>query len=776
MNAMSELPSAPASESRPRMGDMMTDDAGPTPSTTDGSAAARMALLEAQGDDLSVREALVLAVQQATAGTGALGGFVHLRDAGDGGLRLIAAAGLPGTVTDAWAHLPPDRDTVSVRALRDGAVTWAAERGARSGSRATVAVPLPSPGGADPVGVLTLLLWQDQRPGPDRRAFLTDVARWAARRWEHRPDETAYGRTGAEPGRGRDAVAAHADPVAAQRTVRMAELTSALAEAVTAQDVVDAVARRVLGPFGADGIVIEAVENGRLHVVGSVGYAQEFLDHYLEGVPLEANILVADVLRRRRPVLVESTPDFVRRYPELRRLVHSDKNAWAFLPLVASGRDIGCCVISFARPHTFSDEERTLLTALSGLVGQALERARLYDAEHSRAQSLQRGLLPRSLPSLPAATAAARYLPASEGAAVGGDWYDLIPLSADRVAMVVGDVMGHGIAEAATMGRLRTAVRTLADLELPPDEVLGHLNELVKDLGDDSYATCLYTVFDPVSRICTFCRAGHPPPVLVHPDGTLHRPEPTANPPLGVAEPPFDTEELRLPEECLLVYYTDGLIRTLSKDVDEGVDRLVRTVAATVAETGYFAPEHRDADARRLDDLCGTITATLTRDRPRAVDDAALFLTHTRHTDPADVASWPLPEDPRAAAQARGHVRRQLALWGLDDLEPSAEMVVSELVGNAVRHAKGPLRLRLLRSRSLICEVYDGSLTTPRIRRATQTDESGRGLYLVSAFSHRWGARYGADGKCIWAEQELTPETAHFPVDGGFRPHNPSEG
>lgn len=281
--------------------------------------------------------------------------------------------------------------------------------------------------------------------------------------------------------------------------------------------------------------------------------------------------------------------------------------------------------------------QRTLLTALSGLVAQALERARLYDAEHSRAKSLQRGLLPRSLPRLPAVTAAASYLPASEGAAVGGDWYDLIPLSADRVAMVVGDVMGHGIAEAATMGRLRTAVHTLADLEMPPDEMFGHLNDLVKELGDDSHVTCLYAVYDPVSRICTFCLAGHPPPVVVHPDGTLHRPVLVANPPLGAAEPPFDTQELRLPEQCVLVFYTDGLLRSVDRDADEGVALLVSAVADALEETSYFSRACDGDGGACLGRLCDIITTQLTQDRPRAVDDAALFLTHTRVTAPDDV-------------------------------------------------------------------------------------------------------------------------------------------
>lgn len=732
---------------------------------------ARLALLEAQGDDLSVHAAMTLALGQATAAVGALGGLIHLVSETFEGLYLVASDGLPNKVTDEWTQIPTDHDAVPIRAMREGVLSWSAGDSARIESHSTLAVPLPGTDG--PLGVLTLLLWEDRRPDASRCSFLTAVAHWAAQWLGQRSDSREPGGRDADGARGptgdrtrpadapRTSSATGARGSAARRTTRMTELTSALAEAVTAQDVVDVVADRVLPPFGADGVVIEAIESGRLHVVGAVGYAQEFLDCRLEGLPAVANVLITDVLSRCRPVFVESTADFVRRYPELRGLAHPDKNSWAFLPLIASGHDIGCCVISFALPHTFTEEERTLLTAVSGLVAQALERARLYDDEHSRAQSLQQGLLPKALPTLPAATSAACYLPASEGAAVGGDWYDVIPLSADRVAMVVGDVMGHGIAEAVTMGRLRTAVRTLADLELPPDEMFAHLNELVKELDDDCYVTCLYAVFDPVSGICTFCLAGHPPPVVVHPDGTLHLPRLAANPPLGAAEPPFDTQELRLPRECVLVCYTDGLLRSAGRDIEEGVALLVQAVADAMSETSYFAWGRHEKGDGSLGHLCDIITSTLTHDRPRAVDDAALLLTHTRMTAGEDVASWTLADGPTAAAEARGHVRRQLAVWGLDELEPSTEVVVSELVGNAIRHARGPIRLRLLRSRSLVSEVYDGSLTTPRIRRAGQLDECGRGLYLVSALSRRWGARYRNDSKCIWAEQTLTPEPAH---------------
>ncbi|WP_425247931.1 SpoIIE family protein phosphatase [Streptomyces sp. NEAU-NA10] len=546
-------------------------------------------------------------------------------------------------------------------------------------------------------------------------------------------------------------------PGGPERTARMSELTAALSEAVTSSDVVKAVAAHVLPPFGADGLVVNALEGGWLHVVGAVGYTEEFL-RQIDGISVTSHMAIAETFRTRTPGFIESPAEYVRRFPKFGNFVAaSAKKAWVFLPLIASGYTIGCCVVSFSQQRSFSEEERTLLIALSGLIAQALERARLYDVEHTRAQELQRGLLPRTLPSLPAARAAARYMPAGRGEEVGGDWYDLIPLSGDRVAIVIGDVMGHGIAEAAIMGQLRTAVRALTDLELGPDELLSHLSELVSALGDDQFATCAYAVFDPVTRTCSLSLAGHLPPAIVHPDGTVHCPDLTGDPPLGAAGPPFERHELHLPEESLLVFCTDGLVESATRDIDQGLAQLRQTLGRAVAQTSYFASDTRHGDTRRLDDLCDVIVSALLPDRGQTNDDAVLLVAHTWGTPADDVASCSLPDDPRAAGQAREYVRSQLDVWGLDDLAMTTELLVSELVGNVIRHASGPIRLRLLRSRSLICEVYDGSLTSPRIRRAGYTDEGGRGLHLVAALSQRWGTRHLDEGKCIWTEQDLPP-------------------
>ncbi|RVX41584.1 PAS domain S-box-containing protein [Nonomuraea polychroma] len=572
----------------------------------------------------------------------------------------------------------------------------------------------------------------------------------------------------------------NSERAAVERASRISQLTRALAEAVTVRDVVDATADHILPSFGAAGLILAYLEGDHLRPVGFTGYSKEFLDR-ISRIPTASGIPLAEVLRHRNPTFVTSAEEYVERYPTTAELpAAGGKQAWAFLPLIASGRPVGSCVVSFAEPRQFTGEERNLLTALSGLVAQAMERARLYDREHTRAKELQRGLLPRELPSLPAVTAAARYLPAGKDMEVGGDWYDVISLSADRVAIVIGDVMGHGVSEAVTMGRLRTAVRTLADLELPPDELLSHLNDLVSELGDDFYATCLYLVYDPTTRACVLTRAGHPPPAVVHPDGSVLFPDADPNSPLGAATPPFDTVEMQLPEGSLLVLYTDGLVESSNLDIDQGMAHLAKAlsgwVSGTLPGTPFRHENHPDATdpaglrcAECLEALCDSLTTTLLPARQGTADDAALLVVRTHALPGEDMASWPLPEHPKAAGQAREHVRAQLSAWDLDDLSVTTELLASELVSNVIRHAKGPIQLRLLRSDVLTCEVSDGSLTTPRMRRAAETDEGGRGLQLVSAISHRWGTRYTPTGKCIWTEQSLRPSApALLPEPSGL--------
>ncbi|WP_282700571.1 SpoIIE family protein phosphatase [Streptomyces sp. CC219B] len=420
------------------------------------------------------------------------------------------------------------------------------------------------------------------------------------------------------------------------------------------------------------------------------------------------------------------------------------------VPLRAGSLVLG--VVSFWRsqkPEPFDAEELELAEELVARAAVSIDNARRYTREHSMAVTLQRSLLPRSLPEQNALEIAYRYLPAQAG--VGGDWFDVLPLSSTRVALVVGDVVGHGLHAAATMGRLRTAVHNFSALDLPPEELLALLDELVARIDQDETvedglapvtgATCLYAIYDPVSRRCTVARAGHPPPALIRPDGTVDFPDVPAGPPLGLGGLPFETAELELAEGSRLVLYTDGLVEDRERDIDEGLELL----RAALAQAGP-SPE----------ETCRTVLDARLPDRPG--DDVALLVARTRALPVDDTAEWQVPSDPAAVAEARASVSRQLTEWGLDELAFTTELILSELVTNAIRYGGEPIRVRLLRDRALICEVYDSSSTSPHLRYAAMTDEGGRGLFLVAQLAERWGTRYTPAGKVIWAEQALSRE------------------
>ncbi|MET9351952.1 SpoIIE family protein phosphatase [Streptomyces sp. NPDC006617] len=417
------------------------------------------------------------------------------------------------------------------------------------------------------------------------------------------------------------------------------------------------------------------------------------------------------------------------------------------VPLRAGTLVLG--VVSFWRsvkPEPFDEDELALGEELVARAAVSIDNARRYTREHSMAVTLQRSLLPRRLPEQNALDVAYRYLPAQAG--VGGDWFDVLPLSGARVALVVGDVVGHGLHAAATMGRLRTAVHNFTALDLPPDELLGLLDELVgridqDEAADDSSApvtgaTCLYAIYDPVAGSCVIARAGHPPPALIRPDGTVEFPEVPAGPPLGLGGLPFEMTELRLAEGSRLVLYTDGLVEDRVHDIDVGLEQLRRAL-----ETAGETPE----------ETCRTVLDARLPDRPG--DDIALLVARTRVLGPDQVAEWDIPNDPAAVAEVRSQVTRRLDEWGLDELAFTTELILSELVTNAIRYGGETVHVRVVRDRSLICEVFDSSSTSPHLRYAAMTDEGGRGLFLVAQLAERWGTRYTPAGKVIWAEQPV---------------------
>ncbi|MGR4880774.1 SpoIIE family protein phosphatase [Streptomyces sp. LARHCF249] len=449
------------------------------------------------------------------------------------------------------------------------------------------------------------------------------------------------------------------------------------------------------------------------------------------------------------PVLADAPGWQAQDPPRARAIVEYGIHSLIAAPLMARGVVLG--VVNFWRsqkPEPFDEDDLSLAEELVARAAISMDNARRYTREHALAETLQRSLLPRALPEQSAMDVAHFYLPAQSG--VGGDWFDVIPLPGSRVALVVGDVVGHGLHAAATMGRLRTAVHNFSSLDLPPDDLLARLDDLVQRIdhddagdGDGTHvgvlgATCLYAVYDPVSQRCTMARAGHLPPLMVTPDGTAQIVELPTGPPLGLGGMPFETAELYLPEGSQLVLYTDGLVEERSRDIAEGLE-LLRTALSRPGLDPY--------------ESCRAVLDALLPARP--TDDVALLVARTRILGPDRVAQWDVPPDPSAVGAVRNAAAGKLDEWGLGDLGFATELILSELVTNALRHGRAPVRVRLLHDHTLTCEVWDGSSTAPHLRYAATTDEGGRGLFLVAQLSDHWGTRYTPEGKVIWAEQAL---------------------
>ncbi|MGW7441458.1 SpoIIE family protein phosphatase [Streptomyces sp. NPDC054849] len=457
---------------------------------------------------------------------------------------------------------------------------------------------------------------------------------------------------------------------------------------------------------------------------------------------------LAEVLRGVRPVFGSSAAARAA-LPELLGVDHPlpRGNRAVLAPLRGRRRVIGAAVF-LRSPERPAFEQNDLLVAaqLATHTALGIDKAVLYGREAYIADELQRTMLPDSLPQPTGVRLASRYLPAAETARVGGDWYDAIPLPGSRVALVVGDVMGHSMTSAAIMGQLRTTAQTLAQLDLPPAEVLHHLDEQAQRLGSDRMATCLYAVYDPVAHRITIANAGHPPPVLLHLGGRAEVLRVPPGAPIGVGGVDFEAVELDAPAGATLLLYTDGLVESRLRDVWTGIEQLRERLATTAQLTGLDHPPPLEALCDDVLDMLGP------GDRD---DDIALLAARFDGIAPSDVAYWFLDPEETAPGRARRFARRALTRWGLEELSDSLELLVSEVVTNAVRYAERPVTLRLLRTDVLRCEVGDDSPQLPRQRRARDTDEGGRGLFLVNRMARRWGATRLSSGKVVWFELAL---------------------
>ncbi|MEU5882763.1 SpoIIE family protein phosphatase [Spirillospora sp. NPDC047279] len=409
------------------------------------------------------------------------------------------------------------------------------------------------------------------------------------------------------------------------------------------------------------------------------------------------------------------------------------------VPLVARGQVLGTFKLmrKAGRPG-FDDLDLAVVDELARRAALCIDNGRLYRREVQMVQELQRSMLPAEAPTVAGARVRYRYRPAGQAAQVGGDWFDTIPLPGCRVAIVIGDVMGHGVTSAAIMGQLRTAVRTLAAQDLRPDQLLRHLDDLAQRLGEDYVATCLYAVYDPVDRRCQVANAGHLPPVLVSPYGEAAVARVPTGVPIGVGGEPFETVEFPVEDGSRLILCTDGLIERRDRDVAEGLEVL---------------REHLDGMSHSLDGTCDALLGALAPASP--ADDVALVAVGCDGIPKDDVVSWDLEAEASMVPRARAEVTARLAHWGLGELADVVELLVSELVTNALVHGAGAIGMRLVKGGTLLCEVSDDGHELPYVCDADATDESGRGLQLVSHLADRWGTRRTDFGKVVWFEHAL---------------------
>ncbi|MFD3437850.1 SpoIIE family protein phosphatase [Streptomyces sp. NPDC058685] len=485
-------------------------------------------------------------------------------------------------------------------------------------------------------------------------------------------------------------------------------------------------------------VAVEHVdEPGRWDDVVPVGESMPFPEHtpFFQCMTTGDPVLVPRISEQMGTAIASQ---FEKR--DIRPLING--RSMLVVPLKARNVVLGFMILlRHAERALFNDMDRVTGAELAARAGLVLDNARMYTYQESVAETLQDSMLPQVTPRMAGCDTATRYLPGTLLGRVGGDWFDSVKLPGSRTALVVGDVMGHGLNSAAMMGQLRTAVQTMAALDLPPEQLLRNLDDLAQRLGEHYLATCLYAVYDPIRHELLMANAGHVPPVLVRAaDGRSELLDLPTGAPIGVGGVPFRSVRVPVAPGDRLVMCTDGLVEVRGEDIGVGLATLCESAAHPAAS---------------MDDACDTIIRSLNT-RGGRKDDVALLMARLNGIAPESVATWELSLEPREAARARRLVRGQLAAWGLIPVTETAELLVGEVVTNAIRHADGRrAELRLVRAESLLCEVADDDHTLPTLLDASGDDEAGRGLRVVSALSREWGTSRTAGGKTVWFELAL---------------------
>ncbi|SOD64128.1 Serine phosphatase RsbU, regulator of sigma subunit [Streptomyces zhaozhouensis] len=552
-----------------------------------------------------------------------------------------------------------------------------------------------------------------------------------------------------------------AERAAVLRAQQVDRFREAMARAVRARDAAAAVAEHVLPMVGADGLLVYQYQADATELIGSVGYAPERLRELEES-------RVAHLGRRfpasEAPTFFGSPEELARRRPEIADVVRAGgRQAWFSLPLAVANEKVGHCVLSWNQPHDLGTEESSLLATLGGLLAQSLERGRLFDREHSRAQALREALRPWELPTPVGVTAAARRHPLRQADRFGS-WSAALPLPSARTLLISASIGRDGLEAAVAMGQLRTTVSELARLDQPLDELAAQVSEceVVNRLARDPEAPCptlLLALYDATSGRMDALSAGHPVPLLTSPDGRTEVCRVPVGVPLGASAIPYTTYRTEVAPGSLLCVSTASL-------TEDGAGERPAPVPAGALEAAAGAPAERALPL--LEEGCARVWETL--DEPPE-SGAALLLARLDRLPPGRQATTELPCAPASAGLARRWLTGRLAELGLESLAFVAELSVSELVSNTVRHASGPIRLRLLRlTDRLVVEVYDRSQSAPRLRPLNLLAEEGRGLLLVAQTAEAWGSFFTEDGKCIWIALALEGPGEAGAFEGGAGP------
>ncbi|MZD03867.1 SpoIIE family protein phosphatase [Streptomyces sp. SID5785] len=541
----------------------------------------------------------------------------------------------------------------------------------------------------------------------------------------------------------------------------------ALAEAGSTEEVLRVAAGLSMPGFSPSGLAVFGVAGDRLTVIGHHGQ-QAGDEGPFTDMDLATDYPAAEVVRTGRAVYLSSPDEYRRRYPAAWPLAaRFERKSWAFLPLVVAGRTIGAWMAGFAYPVSFTPDERSVLTTVARMLAQALSRAGVAESERELTDGLQKSMLPTIGPEIPGMSIAARYVPTGGGLQVGGDWYDMIPLPGDRIALVIGDVQGHDVRAAGLMGQLRVALRAYASEGHRADAVLSRASRFLSGVGDSArgsgedprFATCLYIEADPATGVLEVARAGHPEPAIRMADGTVLMRPSAGGLPLGI-DPDADYPTSRMvlePGETLLIC-TDGLIETGGHDLDTGWDRIRGALENGPAEQ---LEELADALVETVLGPSSHYTTGPLADR-REDDVALLLLRRTAAALPVPVrrtAMTVAQAEPERIAAARQQLRELLHDWSDDDQVDSAVLMLSEMLTNVLVHTDGDALLVAEVSggatggpRRLRVEVADGSDDLPHKRRPGELASSGRGLVLMELLAERWGVDPRGEGKSIWFE------------------------